>query len=266
MNTYHEKVYLFDMSSADGFVKSGMHIKEYKDSTPALYIFEGKSQIAGFSYKNQNELDIFEDLSGKTMYEKVHEKVNKPVMYEVNDQYLSENLSKKEEALVFFMRNGCGDCSYVLPNKIIPYITTCKTKKEMLVFDMESIYQASKLETPAEGEKTQYELLKDKYGLSASANPTYGYINGVVPTIQHYKKGIVDDATVYFNDVVSEKEGGVFYLSDSYYSEERIPNLKYYNGRVLKGMVINEAIKTASGYTYWSQQEASKYHSPILES
>lgn len=264
INTYHEKVYVFDTMESDATIKNGMHIKQFKDSTPALYVFEGMKCIGSFFQNNQKDKALFEDLTAKTMNERVHQKVLKPVMYEVDDAYLDKNLAQKDEALLFFMRNGCGDCSYVIPNVIIPYTIEYKGDKEILVYDLQNEYEISKSESASEEEKAHYQELKDKYGLSETGNQTYGYLNGVVPTIQHYVKGVIDDATVFFNDVVSEKEDGTYYLSDSYYSEERITNLKYYSGEPLKGMTVTDIAKTKDKYPYWPQNEAAKHHTPIL--
>ena len=263
-NTYHEKVYVFDTTDADSFITHGLKIKEYEDSTPALYICRGGRCLASFSSKDNRNKAIFEDTTAKAMYERVHKTVDKPIMFEVDNQYLDENLNKREDTILFFMRNGCGDCSYVIPNVLIPYISENKREKEILLYDLQGAYDLSKDETASEEEKGQYQALKDKYGLSEKGNQKYGYLNGVVPTFQHYKNGEIDDATVFFNDVVSEKEDGTYYLSDSYYSEERIKNLSYYNGEPLKGMAVTGVLKTKDNYPYWSQNEAAKYHTPIL--
>ena len=112
--------------------------------------------------------------------------------------------------------------------------------------------------------------LQDSYGLSTLGNETFGYQNGVVPTIQFVKKGIIDGASVFFNDSVAKKDDGSFYISDSYYTEERLPNLKYLKGfnkqTVLKSMTLTEGVlANKNGGYYWSQDVASKYHRPILE-
>ena len=92
-----------------------------------------------------------------------------------------------------------------------------------------------------------------------------------MPTIHFYKKGVLSDASVFFNDEVSQKEDGTYYISDSFYSEERLTSLKYaeyIDNNVLKGMEINkeDVVTTATGYTYWSQEKAAKYHAPLFQS
>ena len=135
---------------------------------------------------------------------------------------------------------------------------------------MQDYYELSKKEDATEEEKAQYQNLKNYYGLSEKGSPAYGYKNGVMPTIQSIKKGLIVDATVYFNDEINKKEDGTYYLSDSFYSEERLENLNYLKGcqfeTVLKGMSINEGVlENPNGGYYWSQEVASRYHTPILK-
>ena len=263
-NTYHEKVYLFDTSYQDSALEAHK-LDKYKDSTNALYIFKGNKQLAKFSYRKDTDKVIFTDLSGKAMYNRIHKYVEKPIIYDIDDAFLDSNIKEKEQSITLFVRAGCSDCLYALPNMIIPYINTHKIEKEIWYYDLQNSYDIANKEGATDLEKAQYQELKDKYELSATANSTYGYLNGVVPTIQYRENGILKDAAVCFNDVVDEKDDGTFYLSESYYSEERIPNLKYYSGQPLKGMTIEGGLKSSTGYIYWNQTDAIKVHGPIFE-
>ena len=267
MNKYHEKVYLFDTQNATA---EHLKMEQYEDSTPALYVYHGKKQLAKFTYKRNQDKSIFTELNAEPMYERIHKYVNKPGLYEVNDEYLSENLNKMEEAITLFVRGSCSDCAYALPNVVIPYFENNELSKEVLYFDLEDYYTLSISENSTKEEKAQYQKIKDKYQLSESTNQTFGYANGVVPTMQYYQKGILKDASVLFNDEVSQKEDGSYYLSNSFYSQERLTSLKYLNGvknNVLKGMTINsdEVVTTPKGYTYWAQEKAAIYHRPLME-
>ena len=264
INTYHEKVYLFDTSNEDIALKN-YQIDGYKDSTPALYIFKGKKQLAKFTYKKDGDKAIFNDTTAEAMYTRVHKVINKPVIYEVDDAFLDKSLKEKDQSVTLFVRAGCSDCLYALPNVLIPYINKHNINKEIWYFDLQNYYDLAKKEDASEEEKAQYPAIKNKYELSENSNQTYGYLEGVVPTIQYREKGVLKDAAVCFNDVVSEKEDGSFYISNSFYTEERIPNLKYYNGKPLKDMVIQGGLKTPTGYCYWNQDDAIKVHQPIFE-
>ena len=268
MNSYHERVYVYNSLSQDDTV-SNLKITKYEDSTPGLYIFKGEKQLAKFSYNNIKEKYIFSDTSAGTMEKNVHKYVDKPYIYDVNESFLNDQLGNAKEAVVLFVREKCGDCNYVLPNVLIPYINDHALAKDIWLFDMQSLYDKSKNETASEEEKAEYQAIKDRYGLSASSSEAFGYLNGVVPTMQYYEKGVLKDATVYFNDVVEQKDDG-FYITDSYYSNERLNNIKYLRGynfpTVLKDRKITEGVlQTKTGGYYWAQEEAAKYHTPILK-
>ena len=269
MNTYHEMVYLFNGQEQSETVSS-LNIAKINESTPYLYVFNGERQIASFSYKNSQDKAIFEDTTAQAMNKRIHSKVNKPELYYVDDKYLDQNLKNRSKSIVLYARNGCGDCSYVLPNVIIPYIKKTSFSEGILVFDMQNYYEQS-ISPGSEESQNIYQSIKDKYELSASSNATFGYRQGVVPTIHYYESGVVKDTTVFFNDLVDKKDYGKYYVSDSYYSNERLSNLTYLKGAsfqtVLKGMELNNAdvIEVNESTYIWSQAAATKYHTPFLE-
>ena len=266
MNKYHEKVFVYDTDNY-GDLQIDLKIEEYNDSTPALYLFQGKEQLAKFTYKNSRDKDIFSDLKAESMYERIHKIVKEPIMFEVNDDYLSENINISRNTVALFIRSSCPDCSYSLTNVIIPYINKEYISKEILVFDLESYYKQSAISSTIDN---QYQDIKDKYNLSESSSKLYGYGDGFVPTIQYYQRGILNDASVFFNDEVSQKEDGTYFVSKSFYSEERLTSLSYcknVENNVLEGLSLDEQdiAKTASGYIYWLQEKAAVYHTPLLE-
>ena len=268
MNTYHEQIYLYNAQDQDDSVSS-LKIDKSDEGTLGFYIFKGSKKLAKYSYKNTRDQELFSDAS--VLNTRVHKFVNKPKMYYVNDSYLQENLVKTDKSVVVFMRKGCGDCSYVIPNEIIPYINKNNISKDIWVYDMQYAYDLSKSDTASEEEKGQYQALKDRYGLSVSGNETFGYGQGVVPTIQYYEKDVLKDASVFFNDAITQNPDGTFYVSASYYSNDRLPNLSYLKDckakTVLEGMQLETSniMQTKSGAYYWSQKDAAKYHSPLLK-
>ena len=270
MNTYHEKVYVFNTQNQDESIKD-FKLDFNENGKPTLYIYKGKKKVMQFFYSKMQHNKIFEDTTAEYMYEQVHKYIKAPAMYYVDQAYIDNKLSeKKDDLAVLYVRQGCSDCQYVLPKVIIPYINEHELGKQILIYDLQKEYELSKTENATEEEKAIYQGIKDKYGLSASSNEIFGYQKGVVPTLQFYEKGELKDATIYFNDVVSQKEDGSFFLSDSYYSSERLNSLSYLKGydfpTVLKDMVINSesVLQTKTGAFYWSQEEAAKYHTPIL--
>ena len=266
MNKYHEKVYLYDTDNYSD-LQINLKIEEYNDSTPALYVFHGKEQLGKFTYKNSRDKAIFSDLKAEAMYERIHKLIREPIMFEVNDDYLTKSINISNNTIALFIRSGCPDCSYSLNNVIVPYINKEAIRKEILVFDLESYYRQSMISSTIDN---QYQNIKDRYNLSESNNKIYGYGNGYVPTIQYYQRGVLKDASVFFNDEISQKEDGSYFISKSFYSEERLTSLSYCKNvdtNVLEGLILSEQdiAKTSSGYTYWLQEKAAVYHTPLLE-
>ena len=266
MNNYHEQVYVYNaQSSDDSIAKLKINVEE--DSRPSLYIFNGTKKVQQFYYPKMQHHKIFEDTTGEYMYEQVHKYVKKPKMYYVNDAFLEENLAKKDEAIIAFIRNKCGDCNYAIPNVIIPYINKNNISKELWLFDLQDYYD---LEKKTETSSFPYQTIKAKYQLTEEANFAFGYGTGVVPTIQYYQNGALKDASVYFNDLIALQDDGSFYISESFYSEQRLANIKYASkveSNILKGMIVPETdvIQTKSGDYFWSQEKASQYHTPLLK-
>ena len=269
MNTYHDLVYTYNAYEQDDSVKS-LKIDKYTNSTPCLYVFNGEKNLAKYSYQNQQDKAIFEDVTGEAMSKRLQHVIDKPTLYYVDEEYLDQQYLTAKKICVLFFRNGCGDCQYVLPNVLIPYIKEHKLATEICMFDMQKYYDQSKSESATDEQKGKYQFLKNRFGLSEIGDTVFGYGDGVVPTIQFVENGKVDGATVYFNDVISQKEDCSFYISDSFYSEERLPNLKYLKGMskqiaVLKGKAIKDGVLESPYGYYWSQEAASKFHKPLLE-
>ena len=265
MNKYNERVYLFNTESNDELIGK-LNIEKYEDSTPALYIFKGTNQLAKFTYKKSRDKAIFTELSAEPMYKRIHEYINKPLIFDVDDNYLSNKISTNKETVALFVRRGCSDCLYSLNNVIIPYIYSNDVNKEILMIDLQDIYESSK----ADSNDNAYQNIKDKYGLSESGSKTFGYGNGFVPTIQYYKNGILNDASVFFNDELTKNEDGSYYIINSFYTEERLTSLFYCYGMdncVLKGMKIpsEDVVLTKTAKAFWAQEKAAVYHTPLLK-
>ena len=260
-------VYIYNAQNQDESLKD-LHIEKLNQSTPYLYIFNGEEKLASFSYNNQKDRAIFEDRKGNTMKERVNQVVDKPLMYYIYPEEVQHNSIKYHSSwLVLYIRRGCGDCKYVIPNVIIPYINSHKLDIGIQIVDLQDLYDLQKQEGT---EGLPYDSMKDICQLSEDGSETYGYGKGVVPTLQFYETGHLTDASVYFNDEVSQKEDGTYYISNSFYTEERLTSLKYVDNvqnKVLKGMTLPEedVIKTESGYMFWAQEKAAQYQTPLLE-
>ena len=262
MNYSNRLVYIYNAQAQDESLKH-LKIEKLNQSTPYLYIFNGEKKLASFSYSNTKDKKIFEDRKADTIKERVNKVVNSPLLYYIHPEMVEEN---KDTFVVLFIRSGCGDCKYVLPNVIIPYIYSHDLEAGIKLVDLQYLYDLQNEPTTS---GMPYDGMKDRLQLSEDTNETYGYGKGVVPTMHYYDKGSLSDATVFFNDEVSKKEDGSYYISNSFYSEERLTSLKYLDNvdtQVLKGMNLNkeDVVETESGYMFWSQEKAAQYHTPLL--
>lgn len=264
INNYHENIYIFNAQNIDDSLNN-LEIRKLQTSTPILYIFKGDNKIASFSYDNKADKALFEDLNGTVINKKIHQYVNRPKIYYVDCEYIEENIQNNNNFVVALVREGCGDCSYVLPNVIIPYVYQSTIVKDVWILDMQNVYNLSKNSLDEE-EKMQYQLLKNYYHLSSSSDSKFGYLEGVVPTLQFYEEGELSDVCVYFNDVI-DKNGDKYYISNSFYTEERVENLKYTTS-VLKNLEIpeEEIVETKNGSYYWLQEKAAQKHNAIARS
>ena len=88
------------------------------------------------------------------------------------------------------MRNKCGDCKYVLPNVIIPYIKKHSLATDLYLFDLQKSYDIAVNESATQEEKEAYQNLKDKFGLSEQGNATFGF------SILTHSSGIQDQTHI----------------------------------------------------------------------
>lgn len=265
-NKYKEIIYVYNAQSQDESL-SNLNLEKAEDSAPRLYIFEGETKIVSFYYKNNKDKELFEDRKAEALKERIHQYVKRPLLYYDHWEFVQHNEIKYHSSLpILFIRSGCPDCQYVIPNVILPYIKSHNFEIGIRVIDLQAEYEISKKVDATEEEKEHYQLVKDLCNLSETGGYGYGYGEGVVPTIQYYKQGSLEDASVFFNDEVAQKEDGTYYLKNSFYSEERLTSLKYASNvknNVLKGMSINA--DDVVGGSYWAQEKAALYHKPLLE-
>lgn len=262
MNHFNRLIYLYNAQEQDETLKH-LQIEKLNQSSPYLYIFNGEEKLASFSYNNKNDQAIFEDRKGEKLNQRINRFVNKPLLYYIHPESINQ---KSDDLLVLFIRNGCGDCQYVMPNVIIPYLNHHKLNNGIRLVDLQDLYDLQREPTTS---GLPYDAMKENCQLSETANETYGYKQGVVPTIQYYKQGELVDASIFFNDEINQKEDGSYYISDSFYTIERLTSLHYLDNvetKILKDMTLpsEDVIVTESGYMFWAQEKAALYHTPLL--
>lgn len=259
VNKTHTIVYQIDRKEFEEKERFGITLLASSDPT-LLITKEGEINAEYFKSKNNEALFTKYD----SFVSALNKVVKKPRLMLVNQDYLdnalyvSSGANYNQNQIVYYFRETCGDCSYCTPHVLTPYFSKYNDKQEILCIDID----------PMRADMTAYAAFKTAYKLTAEGDATYGYDGGVVPTLQVWKSGQLVDACVYFNDSVTKDEEGKWHVSNSYYTEERVKNLKYTN-TVLMGMELkDEEITTIEeyNYSYWNQDAAAEHHNKILTS
>lgn len=219
--------------------------------------------IEGTTIKQQYpDSHVFNNATG--LKAEIDKYVTAPDMYYVSQDYLNDQIKIGNTVLVSYVRSGCGDCQYALPNILVPYTYVQGYKTKLFLIDLQELY---------EKDANSYQIFMDDFNLSEKYNVEFGYGKGFVPTTQYYKNGILIDASVYFNDEISLIDGK-YVITNSFYDEHRIEHLKYLTGvqtKILKGKEL--PAKEVKSYTdkeggvhyFWNQSDADNYHRPLLE-
>ena len=239
--------------------KYGLKAPENQD--PGFAIFENGKLKKQYIYTTKNTPTYFTNKDALSDF--IDEISLAPKMIYINDAQYQEMIDNKNDFAMSVIRKGCSDCKYVLPNVIDPFFKQNTAKQNLYLLDIEDLdhYQRD-----TEEEKATYQAYKDSLKLSESTNALYGYTTGVVPTTFIYEKGEIVDGNVFFNDSVGTKEDGTYYISESYYTEERVKNLKY-TDVVLEGQALTEdEIAKYGEFVYLPSSSGARYHTPILES
>lgn len=221
---------------------------------PSFYIVSNNKILKRFIYPSSSISDEDSNLffNENTFVKVINKYIAAPVLYQVGIAKLAE--IAQGDAIVYYMRESCSDCSYCTPNLLMKYFGSDKKfNNKIYVLDLDPYYNTD-----------AYQSIKDGLGLSTVNNPTYGYGNGVVPTFQVIKNGKIDDMCVYFNETIVKNAEGNYVISESYYSKNRVANLKY-TDTVLDGTIIpqNEIIEYPE-YNYIGIKN-SQYHGSLYD-
>ena len=253
-------IYYFDTDKISDTTINKYGIKRLTSSDPDFYVFYQGKQIKRYKYDDQQVFSYKKFDVEMTKMLKLPEKFQ---LFYVDEDYLFANEKHINDAksVILTERNACSDCSYIIPNFIVPYTTEHTLKQDILIMDIQ--------EYNWDGNNSEdYRNIIARMQLSEASNATFGYGRGFVPTIQYYETGEVKDACVTFNDsILPEGEG--YKVTSSYYTEERLNSLAFLKNsqvenKVLSGLNI-PASDVDSNYHFWTHEAASKYHTPILE-
>lgn len=198
--------------------------------------------------------------------------VNLPRMYYVSLDDIDKMYRTSEKNIIYFSRSTCGDCSYLDTHYLKEWSKNNPNySKNIYILDCDQ--PDIRLDDEGNYNKEQWFTFKHDYGLSNKNNMVYGYDGGYVPTFLYIEGAMSGvkylSGAVAFNDTL-ENQNGEYVVTNSYYTEERLPNLKYIDDSVehktLKGLKLTSDDVTLYGsYAMWNHESAEKYHNKLLE-
>lgn len=202
--------FAFDCSIADEIEG----IEKIETGYIDLYIFENGEIVEKRSGAATKDIPIFESLERFTNY--MDKKIGlKPInnLYYTTSNFIIDKIignSDSGEAVVVVERSGCGDCSYCIPNVLIPYAKSHEFSIPVYVVDIEDF----------RSDEDQYTSIKARLNLTEDSS-IFGYKSGFVPTYQYYKDGVLTDAGVFANDEIEYTYGEYLTVKDSYFDGTR---------------------------------------------
>ena len=250
ISTTHYLIYSFNNEEME-VSKDKYGFMNFNYSVPSIYIVDSGKIVHSFFYNQKAYEKIF--TNSDALKQRIGKYCIDPDYYYVDEQYIDNNINKEEKIGICYIRKSCPDCSYLIPNFLIPYNKNKDIKVKTWIFDLDPYYESE-----------NYQLIKEKYHLSYESNNQFGYSNGKVPTVQYYENGILKSACVYFNDVVSySNEEDYYFISETYYTEERVSALSYLtNEYVLNNKKLQ---KEEVVLPYWINSYAAMIHNQIIE-
>ncbi len=254
----------------DDFVKRDSYGLEFLISSQSLGIFKDGVIKENRPYNSTHK--IWSSKDSFTTY--MNELIIDPTIIEVNLSKLNTFYAQNLSFSILFYDGGAAS-SFLYDNVLTAYARANFTSVKK-VFTLNTDVDGIKYSSGAFDE-AQWQTFKDTYGLSQANNATFGYDEGVVPTIQYIEpdgskknQTVIKAQAVYLNDVLSSGTNPDTYeVTKSYYSSERVGSLSYLsnfsNEKVLVGKEISEADTTliAEAVT-WKYEKAAVYHDPLF--
>ncbi len=260
--------YINDFVSEDTRIVYTIHGPDYSGSNK-LPFYSGESSIALYekgklkeSWRYSNDKDTKYFTTKGEFTKLMNEYTTTPSMVWTDKEHLEEHKENDDILNVVHMRSDCSDCSYCFPNVLVPYFYDKDTVENPL-YVIDLAVDGILYEDGVEKDKTYepYVEYATEFELTEDANQIFGYGEGYVPSFQRWEKGKLKDASVYLNDKISKNDNGEYYISESYYTEERVKNLGY-KANVLEGTIVSEdeLIIIGDDDIYYIPASFAKYH------
>lgn len=190
----------------------------------------------------------------------MNENIKLPGCYFITKNDYTSIKDSGKNAVIYFERTACGDCTALNPGLLRSYVNNRKMDQKIYVLDCQEYWRASNAD-----DYQSYVNAKNELGISNVNNP-YGFDAGVFPFFTLIENGEYTSGAVVYNDSVNSD----LVVSKSYYSAERVANLEY-TSTVVQGMQLteNDVNKgTYQGFEYvsWDHSSADKVYEGILNS
>ena len=251
---------------------------KYKSGEENLVVFKDGEILDQRSTNGVDDTFVDYENVSTWLLEKIHPSDMLRIKKSQLDSLFEE--SATSSFLVYFGRESCGDCAYVNTSFLFDYNKEHHARSYYLDCDEVGI-RFENQEDKANGEVgAVWQDFKDNYGLSEAKNEELGYGEGYVPSFIVYNKGdindgaaaLIKDMCVTFNDVLEEREGR-YYISDTFYREDRLLSSEAFLALKEEGTPISllnkeipgsETLLTYNGAAYWKQKDAAKVELPYL--
>lgn len=238
-----------------------------KDVAAVYGLLDLSSSTTTFAIYENGELktSLSTDKNSNIMYDKdkfakyMDETVRLPGCYFITKDDYFKIKSSKKNAVVYFERSKCDDCTAINPGILRNYVKNHKDMKKIYVLDIQPYY-SSEQGTP---EYDEYLNVKKSLGMDDESNPKYGYGSGSVPFFSFIMSGKYASGSVIYNDYI-KKENGKYVIKSTYYTKSRVKNLQY-QAFALEGKEIPKKEITDNGaWVSWNHEDADKIYGDVL--
>ena len=207
-----KEIRIYEISDIE-FYKSSLSSKLVIAAPELTIIKNGDEKITSIhAYekfeKQINSSNKEESVAPILKYIEKHAYLDSP-FYSTTDEALKLKIGNKESFLIYYKRNSCSDCKTF--NKMFLDKWILENKEEITIYELDLDLYRNDLE--------YYQELKDTFGLSVNGNKDFGYLEGVVPSIQKYENGVLTNMAVIYNDQMELTDDNQYKIVDGYYHE-----------------------------------------------
>lgn len=236
-------------------VATSYGLTKLSSSSTTFAIFENGKLKTTISTSNEAKNIMYDkDKFAKFM----DETVRLPGCYFITkDDYFTIKSSKKN-AVIYFERNECHDCTAVNPGILRNYIKDHVDMNKIYVLDLQPYY--ARQDEPGYDD---YIEIKKSLGMDEVSNTKYGYGTGSVPFFSLLKAGKYASGSVIYNDTVT-KVDGKYKITNSYYTKERVKALQYQTFQLQGKEIPKKDVDDNGVWASWKHEAADKIYGDVL--